>query len=72
MKRLTYWAVGDALRKPHYCAAPGVKKDDLVQRLGVFEDGQSCVGCRHYHNGDGDDTVCPGCCRNYEEDCYES
>lgn len=70
MKRLTYKTVGDATRRPHYCTVPGVKKDDLVQRLGVYEDGQQCTGCRHYHNGDGDE-VCSACCRFYEEDYYE-
>lgn len=38
MKRLTYKTVGDALRQPHYCHGPGVKKDDLLQRLGKLED----------------------------------
>ena len=37
-ERLTYKTAGDATREPHYCAAPGVKKDDLVQRLGEYED----------------------------------
>lgn len=36
--RLTYKTTGDATREPHYCAAPGVKKDDLLQRLGKYED----------------------------------
>ena len=38
MKRLTYQTVGDAFRQPHYCHGPGVKKDDLLQRLGKLED----------------------------------
>lgn len=38
MKRLTYKTVGDAFRQPHYCHGPGVKKDDLLQRLGKLED----------------------------------
>ncbi len=38
MKRLTYKTVGDAFRQPHYCHGPGVKKDDLMQRLGKLED----------------------------------
>ncbi|MBQ9860877.1 MAG: hypothetical protein IJO75_01320 [Clostridia bacterium] len=48
------------------------KKTVTYVELWRSTDDYSCVGCRHYHNGDGDDTVCPGCCRNYEEDCYES
>ena len=38
MKRLTYETVGDAFRSSHYCHGPGVKKDDLLQRLGLLED----------------------------------
>ena len=38
MKRLTYQTVGDAQHPQHYCASYGVKKDDLVQRLGFLED----------------------------------
>lgn len=38
MKRLTGFAVGDATRRPHYIHGPGVKKDDLLQRLGMCED----------------------------------
>lgn len=38
MKRLTYQTVGDATRQAHYCAGYGVKKDDVVQRLGKYED----------------------------------
>lgn len=38
MKRLTYKTVGDAVRSPHYCHGPGIKKDDLLQRLGKLED----------------------------------
>lgn len=38
MKRLTGFAVGDATRHPHYVHGPGVKKDDLLQRLGKCED----------------------------------
>lgn len=38
MKRLTGFAVGDAARRPHYIHGPGVKKDDLLQRLGKLED----------------------------------
>ena len=38
MKRLTYQTVGDATRTQHYCHGPGIKKDDLLQRLGLLED----------------------------------
>ena len=38
MKRLTGFAVGDVTRSPHYIHGPGVKKDDLLQRLGKCED----------------------------------
>lgn len=38
MKRLTSKTAGDATRKPHYIHGPGVKKDDLLQRLGLMED----------------------------------
>lgn len=38
MERLTGFAVGDATRRPHYIHGPGVKKDDLLQRLGKCED----------------------------------
>lgn len=38
MKRLTYQTVGDATRQSHYCAGYGIKKDDVVQRLGEYED----------------------------------
>lgn len=38
MKRLTYQTVGDATRQAHYCAGYGVKKDDVVQQLGEYED----------------------------------
>ena len=38
MKRLTYQTVGDAQHPQHYCPGYGVKKDDLVQRLGFIED----------------------------------
>lgn len=38
MKRLTSLTVGDATRRPHYIHGPGVKKDDLLQRLGKCED----------------------------------
>ena len=38
MKRLTYQTAGDATRQAHYCAGYGVKKDDVVQRLGEYED----------------------------------
>lgn len=38
MKRLTYKTVGDAFREPHYCHGPGIRKDDLLQRLGLLED----------------------------------
>lgn len=38
MKRLTGFAVGDATRRPHYIHGSGVKKDDLLQRLGKCED----------------------------------
>lgn len=38
MKRLTSLTAGDATRSPHYIHGPGVKKDDLLQRLGKLED----------------------------------
>ena len=38
MKRITSLAAGDATRRPHYIHGPGVKKDDLLQRLGKCED----------------------------------
>lgn len=38
MKRMTYQTVGDATHPRHYCHGPGVKKDDLLQRLGKLED----------------------------------
>lgn len=38
MKRLTYQTVGDAMHPQHYYHGPGVKKDDLLQRLGKLED----------------------------------
>lgn len=38
MKRLTSLTVGDTTRRPHYIHGPGVKKDDLLQRLGKCED----------------------------------
>jgi hypothetical protein len=38
VKRLTSLTVGDATRRPHYIHGPGVKKDDLLQRLGKCED----------------------------------
>lgn len=38
MKRLTYKTVGDCTHPQHYCHGPGVKKDDLLQRLGLLED----------------------------------
>lgn len=38
MKRLTSLTAGDATRAPHYIHGPGVKKDDLLQRLGKLED----------------------------------
>lgn len=38
MKRLTSRTAGDATRKPHYIHGPGIKKDDLLQRLGLLED----------------------------------
>lgn len=43
MKRLTGFAVGDATRRPHYIHGPGVKKDDLLQRLGKCEDALHCI-----------------------------
>lgn len=43
MKRLTYKTVGDANRAPHYCHGPGVKKDDLLQRLGLMEELLACM-----------------------------
>lgn len=38
MKRLTYKTAGDATRSSRYGHGPGVKKDDLLQRLGTLED----------------------------------
>lgn len=38
MKRLTYLTVGDCTHPQHYCHGPGIKKDDLLQRLGQLED----------------------------------
>lgn len=38
MKRLTYRTVGDSTHPQHYCHGPGIKKDDLLQRLGKLED----------------------------------
>jgi len=38
MKRLTYQTVGDAMHPQHYCHGPGIRKDDLLQRLGKLED----------------------------------
>lgn len=38
MKRLTYQTVCDATHPRHYCHGPGIKKDDLLQRLGLLED----------------------------------
>lgn len=37
-ERLTYKTQGDATRGSHYCTGPGVRKDDVVQRLGAYED----------------------------------
>lgn len=68
MNRLTYKTAGDTVRRPRYCAAPGVKKDDLIQRLGLYEDENTCGGCTHC--GD-DNPICDMCVRNYEEDYYE-
>lgn len=50
MKRLTYKTVGDAFRQPHYCHGPGIKKDDLLQRLGQLEDFAEAVD-RVIHEG---------------------
>ena len=36
--RLTYKTQGDATRGSHYCCGPGIKKVDVVQRLGEYED----------------------------------
>ena len=36
--RLTYLTQGDATRSAHYCTGPGTKKDDVVQRLGEYEE----------------------------------
>lgn len=38
MNRLTSLTAGDATRRPHYIHGTGVKKDDLLQRLGKCED----------------------------------
>ena len=38
MKRLTYKTVGDCTHPQHYCHGPGIRKDDLLQRLGKLED----------------------------------
>lgn len=45
MKRLTSLTVGDATRRPHYIHGPGVKKDDLLQRLGKCEDAIERIRC---------------------------
>lgn len=37
-ERLTYKTQGDATRGSHYCTGPGIRKDDVVQRLGEYED----------------------------------
>lgn len=36
--RLTYKTQGDATRGSHYCTGLGIRKDDVVQRLGEYED----------------------------------
>lgn len=46
------------------------KIQERIEKLSLSAE-NSCDGCRHYNNGDGD-KVCESCCRNYEEDCYES
>lgn len=50
MKRLTGYAVGDATRRPHYIHGPGVKKDDLLQRLGKCEDALERIISAMYDN----------------------
>lgn len=44
MKRLTYQTVGDATHPRHYCHGHGIKKDDLLQRLGKLEDAIDRIG----------------------------
>ena len=50
MKRLTSLTVGDATRRPHYIHGPGVKKDDLLQRLGKCEDAIERIISAMYDN----------------------
>ena len=45
MKRLTYKTVGDATHPQHYCHGSGIKKDDLLQRLGKLEDAVEQINC---------------------------
>ena len=52
MKRLTYKTVGDAFREPHYCHGPGIKKDDLLQRLGKLEDAYEQIAKVIYNDRD--------------------
>ncbi len=51
MKRLTSLSAGDATRRPHYIHGPGVKKDDLLQRLGKCEDALHRIECAINDNG---------------------
>lgn len=50
MKRMTSLTVGDATRRPHYIHGPGVKKDDLLQRLGKCEDAIERIISAMYDN----------------------
>ena len=50
MKRLTSLTVGDATRRPHYIHGPGVKTDDLLQRLGKCEDALDRIISALYDN----------------------
>ena len=48
-----------------------VQIQEIIEKIPPVELEYSCVGCKHYHDGAGDDDFCAGCCRNYEVDCYE-
>ena len=66
MKRLTYKTVGDAFREPHYCHGPGIKKDDLLQRLGKLEDAFGKI-----ENILRDEANCPKAIREIESTMIE-
>lgn len=61
-ERLTYKTQGDATRGSHYCTGPGIKKDDVVQRLGAYEDTglspEEIVPVKRGHWIQVDDTKC--------------